>query len=484
MRNHVHLTRTGIVLAPSSDRVLIRPFETYGETRTTKVIARVMALSDEDVDHLLSEVMEEFGERHREIEDFFMRRYEHVKRYMLTDSEPSQPRKLLIGSYFTSEYALECAALFNPSMVPHPDQEGLEEGELRFIMSLRATGEGHISSITFRSGVIKPDGLIDIDPASRFVTEPERTSNPEYDKYVFELKLYEMKLYNDFSKRVLEPLGESFTLKELRTSIAYERARARQDFSSQTVAEGLLMLAESNYGLQFDEWQPVSERTIFPSSPSNRNGIEDARFVRFVEDDGQVTYYATFSAFDGKVVLPELLETSDFLAFKISTLNGPAVQNKGMALFPRRIGGRYCMVSRQDNENIYLMYSDNIHFWHETIPIVRPTYPWEFVQLGNCGSPIETDQGWLLLSHGVGSMRKYCIGAFLLDRDDPTKLLGRTKEPLLAPNENEREGYVPNVVYTCGAIAHNDNLVIPYAMSDYASSIAVMPIDALLSRLD
>jgi predicted GH43/DUF377 family glycosyl hydrolase len=243
------------------------------------------------------------------------------------------------------------------------------------------------------------------------------------------------------------------------------------------------MLARSNYQVQFLPEQPLSERILFPATPSQRNGIEDARFVRFQNDDGTYIYYATFTAYDGTVVMPELVETSDFLNFRFITLNGPAAQNKGMAMFPRKINGLYTMLSRQDNENIYIMFSDNVHFWDECTALLKPTFPWELVQLGNCGSPIETDRGWLVLSHGVGPMRKYCIGAFLLDRDDPSKVIGRLREPLLKPNKSEREGYVPNVVYTCGALLHEGELIIPYGMADHATGFASVQLDELLAAM-
>lgn len=245
----------------------------------------------------------------------------------------------------------------------------------------------------------------------------------------------------------------------------------------------MLLLAESNYQVRFTAGQPVSQRVIFPFTPSQSNGIEDARFVRFQNDDRTFTYYATYTAYDGKIILPQLLETPDFLHFKFITLNGPAVQNKGMALFPRKIGGRYAMLSRQDDENILLMFSDNIHFWDAPKVVLSPTQPWEFIKLGNCGSPIETEAGWLVLSHGVGAMRKYCLGAFLLDLNNPSRVIGRLPEPLLSPNETERDGYVPNVVYTCGALLHGRELIIPYAMSDSSTSFATVSLDELLSGM-
>jgi predicted GH43/DUF377 family glycosyl hydrolase len=256
------------------------------------------------------------------------------------------------------------------------------------------------------------------------------------------------------------------------------------DATAHRASRGMLLLAESNYEVRFAPGKPVSQRVIFPSTPSQSNGIEDARFVRFEKDDGAFTYYATYTAYDGKIILPQLLETPDFIHFKFFTLNGPAVQNKGMALFPRKIDGHYAMLSRQDDENILLMFSDNIHFWHTSKVLLSPAEPWEFIKMGNCGSPIETKAGWLVLSHGVGAMRKYCLGAFLLDLKDPTRVLGRLRAPLLAPNEAEREGYVPNVVYTCGALLHGRELFNPYAMSDSATTFATVNVEELLAAME
>jgi predicted GH43/DUF377 family glycosyl hydrolase len=284
----------------------------------------------------------------------------------------------------------------------------------------------------------------------------------------------------------MNKLSDTFTLEDLRGSLQTEQFRLPDGMSQkdQDGAQGVWMLARSNCEVQFQPEQELAERIIFPATPSQRNGIEDARFVRFQNDDGSYTYYATFTAFDGRIIMPELVETVDFLDFRFITLNGPAAENKGMALFPRKIGGRFAMLSRQDNENIYLMFSDNIHFWNEHRVILKPTFPWELVQLGNCGSPMETDAGWLVLSHGVGPMRKYCIGAFLLDRDDPAKVIGRLREPLLKPNQNEREGYVPNVVYTCGALVHNGELIIPYGLADHATGFATVLLTEVLAAME
>jgi len=445
-----------------------------------------MAIPEDRIGTLLDEVYAGFCLRHLEIRKVFLERFEQLRESQPPDRQCSEERRQLIGSYFLAEYSLESAALFNPSIVPHPDQTDLPAGALRFILSLRATGEGHISSITFRAGIIDPDQTIEVLSTTGFLTEPQQVPNPGYEKALFGRKLSEMGLNGEFARRVMHKLAESFTLGELRSSLQTEQFLQPDGMTQedQVVSQGIWMLARSNYEVQFEPGQQLSERIIFPATPSQRNGIEDARFVCFHDDDGTHTYYATFTAYDGRVVVPELVETSDFLLFRFRTLNGPAAENKGMALFPRKIGGLYAMLSRQDNENIYLMFSDNVHFWNEHKLLLKPVFPWELVQMGNCGSPIETDAGWLVLSHGVGPMRQYCIGAFLLDLDDPSKVIGRLREPLLKPNESEREGYVPNVVYTCGALLHNGELIIPYGLADHATGFATVPLAEVLAAME
>ena len=488
----MQLQRTSIIFRPNQSRVLVRPFSPGDVQRVPGIVGRIMSLPEDQVDLILDDVSSEFSKRHQQIHKLFRQRFEQIRELLPDDKELSEQRKLLIGSYFLAEYSLESAALFNPSIVPHPDQTDLPDGALRFVLSLRATGEGHISSITFRTGVIHSGPRIEVLTPTGFLTEPRQIPNLRYDKALFVKKLIELGLSSKFSQRVMDNLGESFGLEELRANLEAEvnQFRLKEFHSSdgevqhdQNVAQGIWMLARSNYEVQFQPDQQLSERIIFPATPSQRNGIEDARFVCFKNDDGTYIYYATFTAFDGKVIMPELVETSDFLLFRFITLNGSAAENKGMALFPRKINGFYAMLSRQDNENIYIMFSDNVHFWNERKLIVKLVFPWELVQLGNCGSPIETEAGWLVLSHGVGPMRKYCIGAFLLDRNDPSKVIGRLREPLIKPNEREREGYVPNVVYTCGALLHNDELIIPYAMADHATGFATVPLAEVLAAM-
>jgi predicted GH43/DUF377 family glycosyl hydrolase len=482
----MNLKRTSTIIKPDQSRVLLRPFNPGGPERMARIIGRIMALPEDRVSQLLDEVSVDFSRRHKPIRNLFLRRFEEVREFMTRVDRISEPRQLLIGAYFLAEYSLESAALFNPSIVPHPDQTGLPSGALRFVLSLRATGEGHISSITFRTGIIHRDQRIEVLPATDFLAEPRQIPNPRYEKAMFEQKLCELGLNGELTRRIMNRLGESFALEDLRAGLQKEHFRRPDGITQedQDTAQGIWMLARSNYEVQFQPEQQLSERILFPATPSQRNGIEDARFVRFRNDDGTHIYFATFTAFDGRVIVPELVETCDFLSFQFITLNGQAAENKGMALFPRKIGDRYAMLSRQDNENIYLMFSDNVHFWNERNVLLKPAFPWELVQIGNCGSPLETDAGWLILSHGVGPMRQYCIGAFLLDHDNPAKVIGRLREPLLRPNEREREGYVPNVVYTCGALVHNGELIIPYGLADHATGFATVALAEVLSAME
>lgn len=478
------IQRTGLVLSPNKQRVVLRPFQPPTHDRVLRVIGRVGTLSETEVDQQLASILSEFHGRHQKPKAFFEQRFQYLRRYLLTDAPLSTNRRLLLGAYFTQEYALESAALFNPSLVWHPDQTNLPAGSRRFAMSLRAVGEGHISSIVFRSGTIARDLTIIVDDPIRYVTTPDFVPDSCYENDLFRRKLIELGLGKPFTYAVLSELPSEFTLNELETRLhASLREHRSQHDELAPLVERVIMLAKSNYEIKYTPDHELSERLIFPFSPTESNGIEDARFVQFREPDGSSRYYATYSAYDGQMVLPQLLETTDFLRFKMHTLNGSAVSNKGMALFPRKINGRYAMLGRQDGEHLFLMYSDRLYFWHTSELIIKPANPWEYVQMGNCGSPIETDAGWLVLTHGVGPMRKYCIGAMLLDINDPSKTIARLHEPLITPNEVEREGYVPNVVYTCGAIVHQNHLIIPYAMSDYATTFATIEMADLLSMM-
>ncbi|MDQ8204740.1 glycoside hydrolase family 130 protein [Pelagicoccus sp. SDUM812003] len=482
--NALPVRRHPLTLTPDSLRVIIRSFIPSAPQSISNIIRRVLALSEDEVKREKHEFHNNFDGRHYDIEASLLEVFKKVQLHIPEKHQISYARKILIGAYFSGEYALESAALFNPSIVPHPNQEGLPEGSLHFVMSLRATGEGHISSIEFRTGTISSDCKINLDTASRFVAASKISINPRYLKNCFVLKLREMGYYNRHAESILEPLADEFTLSELNEIVGTVRHENQPSSHELTrTLECIQWLADSNYELSFPKELSMSERIIFPSTSNESNGIEDARFVRFVEDDGSEMYYATYTAFNGRAILPMLLETEDFLNFRVLTLNGNAVQNKGMALFPRRINGLYAMLSRQDDENILIMFSDNLHYWNDPEVLLRPAEPWESVKIGNCGSPIETEDGWLVITHGVGAMRKYCIGVALFDLDDPTIIIGRLTQPLLCAEGMEREGYVPNVVYSCGSLVHQGHLIVPYAASDRNTAFASVPLDALIAAL-
>jgi predicted GH43/DUF377 family glycosyl hydrolase len=424
------LHRQALYLRPDPARVIVRPFKPATEprdlnptdkTRANHIVERVLALEANAAESLLADVLENFQGRHRNLLETFELRADEMEDALAAHDTFSEIQRQLLGAYFLNEYSFEASALFNPSIVPHPDQSGTPEGGLRFILSLRAVGEGHVSSLTFRTGTIAAAGSLAVDPTARLASSPKV-------KY-----------------RAAGPLGDDVEV---------------------TFREGL----------------DISERVIFPVTEYQSQGIEDARFVEF-SDGGRKTYYATYTAYTGRAIRSELLETSDFLSFRMSPLQGTAARNKGMALFPRRIDGKYAMIARQDNENLYLITSDDLYRWDGGQAILKPQFPWEFVQIGNCGSPIELDEGWLLLTHGVGPVRKYSIGAALLDKKNPARVLARSVEPLLRPEPSEREGYVPNVVYTCGAMRHNDQIILPYAVSDTYSNFATIEIAALMQAM-
>jgi predicted GH43/DUF377 family glycosyl hydrolase len=483
-KNHQRLNvkRKANKIVGDTSRVITRLHLPHDRHRISKIIQRIMRLPDTAAKNLVAQIMIDFSGRHEDIGHIFERHLNEVKDYLPRDAMLSDVQRALIGAYFTKEYSIESAALFNPSIVPHPDQSHLKEGSLRFIMSLRATGEGHVSSIVFRSGVLDRRNALLFDPISDFVETPDLQLDPVYKLNPFQRKLNEMGASNEITAHILAQLPEDFTYNELIKKIGILRAKPQFSETIQNrTFEIIRWLADSNYEVGFHPDHRISERVIFPVSKNESGGIEDARFVQFFNDNGEVVYFATYTAYNGITILPQLIETKDFIKFNILTLNGKAVQNKGMALFPRKIGGRYAMLSRQDGENNHIMFSDNIHFWQESQIIQEPQYPWEFIQIGNCGSPLESDKGWIVLTHGVGPMRQYCIGAILLDLENPTKIIARLDEPLLAPHEKEREGYVPNVVYSCGAMIHNNELVIPYAMSDINSGIATVAVKELLN---
>jgi predicted GH43/DUF377 family glycosyl hydrolase len=423
------IIRQGLCLRPDPARVVLRPFKPATEprdfnptdkARANHIVDRVMALDAARVASDLSEVLDNFDGRHRNLLETFEARADEMEWALVEHARFTQKQRQLIGAYFLHEYSFESVALFNPSIVPHPDQTGISGGARRFILSLRAVGEGHVSSLTFRSGVVAADGTVSIDSPARLASVP----------------------------KLKEPSPGN----------------------------------PDDAELTFNADEDISERVIFPVLPSQSNGVEDARFVEF-EDAGTRTFYATYTAYSGRSIRSELIETRDFVKFRMTALTGEAARNKGMALFPRKINNKYVMIARQDNENLYLIYSHDLYRWDGGEAILKPRFPWEFVQIGNCGSPIELDEGWLLLTHGVGPVRQYSIGAVLLDKHNPAKVLARSREPLIRPESSNREGYVPNVVYTCGAMRHHQSIILPYAFSDTSCTIVTMEIAALLEHL-
>ena len=411
-------------------RVVVRPFhlawQAQGahEGRAQQLVEDILALSERATKRILKDVFHDFEARHWQTKKVFHKRFDQIATLLKLDVDKiSNVTRTLIGAYFCHEYSYAAAALMNPSVVPHPDQSGLDKHTTRIVLSLRAVGEGHISSIAFREGLISARGRLTLAPEPPFATAAETALDCDG-------------LFTD----------------------------------------GLMEVHRN-------EDSNLSGTVIFPVTPAQSNGLEDLRMTLFTHDDGRTEYLGTYTAFSGRGIQSEMMRTCDFRSFELVPLKGSAAVNKGMALFPRRIDGKYAMIARQDNENLYLIYSDDLHQWDGGQAILKPQFPWEFVQIGNCGSPIELDEGWLLLTHGVGPVRKYSIGAALLDKKDPSRVLARSVEPLLHPEPSEREGYVPNVVYTCGAMRHNDQIILPYAISDSYSNFATIKIAALMQAM-
>ncbi len=480
------LTRTPHRLQPDASRTLCRLFvpgqETLirGESRAMAVIDRILDLSDEEVERTATLTLARFSDRYRDLPGTLELNFQQVAHRLGSEISVGTTRRQLIGAYFTQEYALEAAALFNPSMVAHPDQAGCQPGEIRFIMSLRAVGEGHLSSIEFRTGTAGDYG-IRLDPPGRFMETGHARPVPLV-RDLLRAKLADLAPEDENARFLWTLLPSRFTTAELDVALAELSGQQVTRGDSAALAERVRWIAASRYAVEFDEDTALSERVLWPTSPAERQGMEDARFVRFTDGEDAV-YYATYTAFDGSQVAPHLLETRDFRAFTISQLSGPSARNKGMALFPRRIAGRYAALSRWDRESNAIGYSVDGQRWNEAVTVQTPAHPWQLIQLGNCGSPIETPAGWLVFTHGVGPMREYAIGAVLLDLDQPEHLIAALPEPLLVADESEREGYVPNVVYSCGAMVHGDKVVLPYGCSDSSVRIALVNLSQLLQRL-
>ena len=475
----INVRRTEMRLFPDQSRVVLRPMRFGSDEEYLRIIRRTLALPEADVRRTLDHVLAEFSSRHRRLTERFLERFCRLEHFLPPGGGLSEARKLLIGSYFLFEYSAESAALFNPSILPHPDQSGLPKGSLRFLLSLRSTGEGHISSIVFRRGVITKDHRIIIEADPQLRRPLKIMENRTYQKEEYSLKLKEMEGANPLADIVLDRLGAKFTSEELSHAINAMAEPLNGDAAVQETAEDMLSLARANYEIILPKSVNISAAVIFPHSENESRGLEDLRLVRFKEDDETHVLYGTYTAYNGFHILPPLLEARQGSNIAVHTLAGSFAKNKGMALFPRKVGGQYMMSGRIDNENLFIMKSDSVMVWNHAQMVQTPRFPWELMQLGNCGSPIETKEGWLLLTHGVGPMRQYCVGAVLLDLDDPTKVIRQTREPLMMPQGKERSGYVPNVVYSCGAMIHNEVLVIPYAMSDTSSGFATIPSEAI-----
>jgi len=520
----VAVNRKKFIFSPDPSRIIAR-FLYVSDERSADIIRKVLAMPEKEVNIAISQLLRGYSRRHRNIskvfEKYFNRLAPIFDNIEVKEEDLSEAQKALIGSYFTMEYSIESAAFFNPSVVEHPDQSEIGKDEKRVIFSFRATGEGHISSIVFRSGILDKNNNLTIEPVGKMLAEADVIKRNIYEKKTFQKKLNEMQdhptviltplieklegvqnqenviapvvvgtpIENSDQKNtistafVFDNLNEKFTYGELMKNI--ELARKKPDVTEEQlkIIIQMMWLASSHYEIHFTIDSAISERVIFPISATEQKGIEDARFVKFTDDNGEITYYATYTAYDGMATMPKLISTKDFYDFKILPINGEIAQNKGMALFPRKIHGKYAMLCRIDGVNNYIAYSDSINIWREAKIIQRPKYPWELVQIGNAGSPIETKEGWLVITHAVGSMREYSLGASLYDLENPEIEIGRLTSPLMVPNEAEREGYVPNVIYSCGSMIHNDELVIPYAMSDHSSTYATVDLRELLDVL-
>jgi len=484
----IEVRRSSHRLGPDARRVLAKLFVPgqegliEGESRAGSVIDRILGLDDDEAAATLAEVVAGFADRHADLVAILNEHFELVAHRIEDPAALSPTRRQLVGAYFTQEFAVEGAAVCNPSIVPHPDQSNLAEGETRFVMSLRAIGEGHRSSIEFRTGVLDPGSEICFDPAGAhlFTGRPRQA---RHRRDLFHRILGTVDDDGSSAAFVLDLLPDPFSGDDLDSALRALSAQLVTRRGAAETIDRIRSVAASSYEVNFPAHSSISQRLLSPTAPTESHGVEDARFVRFVDEDGTTTYYATYTAYDGAHVGSRLLATTDFCTFTSTQLTGRGARNKGMALFPRRIDGRYVALSRWDRETNAIVTSPDPTAWDDPVCLQRPTEPWDLIQLGNCGSPIESPAGWIMLTHGVGPMRRYAIGIELLDLDDPTKVIGHLSEPLLTPTDDQRDGYVPNVVYSCGAMLHHDNLVIPYGIADSNVGVATVALGQLLDRL-
>ena len=476
-------SRLACRLSPDPGRVLAQLFvpghtdHAMREGRVEGVVARVLAMDAGEVDVVVAELVTRFGARHRDLEATFRHHADRVAARLAPSVVLTPEQHLALGAAFTQEFAVEAAALCNPSMVAAPDQSGAADGWLRFVLSVRQIGEGHRSSIGFRAGSVGPGGAVELDERAPFTTAATVAPGP-----VVPARL-RAGAHDDGVAWALDGLDPTCSVADLESRLGELERQADTRPGAVESADRLRRLAERSYTATFDAALPCDERVLHPATAVESSGMEDARFVRFVDDDGGVTYHATYTAFDGSGLALQLLTTTDFLTFQVAPLLGRAATNKGLALFPRRVGGRFAALSRHDGASNAVAYADDLCHWPDTIPVRHPVEVWESVQAGNCGSPIETDAGWLVLTHGVGPMRTYSLGAWLLDLERPEVLLGRLRSPLLSPLPGEQDGYVPNVVYSCGGLVHDGVLVVPYGVADSSIGFATIGLDELLGLL-
>jgi predicted GH43/DUF377 family glycosyl hydrolase len=472
----MNITKHIIKLQASVKAVITLFLFLPGDERIRHVVQRVGDMKEYEVIENVKKLMKDFGNRHRNIRETFIQHFHRIENQCgLAFGDFSEQKKLLLGAFFTKEYSIQSAALFNPSIVPHPNQQGLRPGELRFVMSLRATGEGHISSIVFQTGIIDEEDYITLDVPTGYYTRLQKNEDALYDKKFI---LARAAALSGFDLKILDFLPDSFTALQVKNIFETILNKEQSVINSMAAIEEML---DTNYELKDSSHIPFNEKVIFPNAGAESMGMEDVRFVKF-EHEGASCYYGTYTAYNGKQIRTQLIETTDFNTFKIRTLYGSAIHDKGMALFPEKVNGKFVMISRQGGENISIMFTDDLYRWEKSDLLLEPRFSWELVQLGNCGSPIKTDKGWLLLTHGVGVMRTYVISAVLLDLQDPTHIIGRLDKPFIEADESEREGYVPNVVYTCGFLRHGNLLVIPYAVSDSATGFATIALNDLLNE--
>ena len=480
--------RTDHVLRPDPARVVSALFlpgqemVASGESRSTAVLGRVLTLSERDVDAELGRLTAAFAHRHRDLDATWDAHYALVRHRVVGAGRLTPGQRRLVGAYFTQEYAIEAAALFNPSMVAHPDQSGLPSGSTRFVMTLRAVGDGHLSSMELRTGTVDARDVVVLDPEPSVAVLPAARPGA-YSRAAFEQQLDDLGGDRANSDFVLAALAPQFDRQDLDRALGELRDQRLTRGSAAATVDRFEWIAGCTYQVAFPEGSAIGERVLMPRGPAECRGLEDVRMARFPTSGGGADYVGTYTAYDGRDVSTQLLRTRDFATFSAMPLSGPGARNKGLALFPRKVGARYLALSRADRESNSLTSSADLLHWDEPVVVQRPEHAWELIQLGNCGSPIETERGWLALTHGVGPMRTYGIGALLLDLDDPARVLGRLARPLLTATDDERAGYVPNVVYSCGAMLHGRTLVLPYGSSDSTTRIALVDVDALLDEL-